>query len=85
MQIFKPHWFNWELEGIHFELAMNEECLKQKSANLQLHIIHRSVLPDRAQFNGYTIPKFKAEMKDWHTKYEVSETKQSERLNINIP
>ncbi|MDA1190736.1 MAG: hypothetical protein O3A46_03515 [Candidatus Poribacteria bacterium] len=85
MQVFKPHWFNAELDGIHFELAMNRQLLDNRIANLQLHITHKSVLPDRDAFNAATIPLFKRAMSDWDAKYELSETKPSERVNLNIP
>jgi len=85
MQVYKPHWFNHEFEGIHFELALDAHCVRNQTASLQLHITHKSVLPDRERFNAVTIPQMKEVMAGWHERYELSETKLSERLNLNIP
>jgi len=85
MQVYKPHWYNNEFEGIHFELGLDARCLGSKIANVQLHITHKNVLPDRDQFNQDTIPRMAALVRDWDGRYELSETKLSERLNLNIP
>ncbi len=85
MQVYKPHWFNQEFEGIHFELALDAGCVQRKTASIQLHITHKSVLPDRDAFNQYTIPRMAALVGEWEARYEFSETKLSERLNLNVP
>jgi hypothetical protein len=85
MQLFKPHWFNQELDGIHFELALDSRCLRNHSASIQLHITHKSVLPDREAFNQYTIPRMAAIVSQWGSRYELSTTRLSERLNLNVP
>jgi hypothetical protein len=85
MQLYKPHWHNHELEGIHFELALDARCLASKTASIQLHITHKNVLPDREAFNEYTIPLMVAMVCPWGPRYELSETKLSERLNLNVP
>ena len=56
MQLSKPHWYTYTFDGIHFELAMDTSCAERQVASLQLHITHKSVLPDRDAFNAYTIP-----------------------------
>ncbi|MCB0121204.1 MAG: hypothetical protein KDE58_03110 [Caldilineaceae bacterium] len=85
MQLYKPHWYNHEFDGIHFELALDANCVQNKVASIQLHITHKAVLPDRDQFNALTIPRMKAAMADWDTRYEFSETKLSERLRLTVP
>src|SRR5206468_3227100 len=56
-----------------------------KSASIQLHITHKNVLPDREQFNRCTIPRMADMVRLWGPRYELSETKLSERLNLNVP
>lgn len=85
MQVYKNHWYNHEFEGIHFEMALDERCVENKTASIQLHITHKNVLPDRVKFNQYTIPRMKALVSQWDSCYELSETKLSERLNLNVP
>lgn len=85
MQVYKPHWCNQEFEGIHFELALYARCIENKVASIQLHVTHKNVLPNREQFNQDTIPRMKEVMRDWDTRYELSETKLSERLNLSVP
>lgn len=85
MQIYKPHWYNQEFDGIHFELALDAHCLKNKVASIQLHITHKDVLPDRDRFNKYSIPRMAQLVGQWDSRYELSQTKLSERLNLNVP
>jgi hypothetical protein len=85
MQVYKPHWYNHEFEGIHFELALDSRCVERKVASIQLHITHKSVLPDRDLFNQITIPQMKETIRQWDSRYELSDTKLSERLNLNVP
>jgi hypothetical protein len=85
MQVYKPHWYNHEFDGIHFELALDARCLKSSVASLQLHITHKNVLPDREQFNQYTVPRMAALVNEWGSGYEFSESKLSERLKLNVP
>jgi hypothetical protein len=85
MQLSKPHWYNYEFDGIHFELAMDKPSAQNQLASVQLHITHKSVLPDRAAFNAYTIPRMLEMVNTWDRRYEVSTSKPSERLNCNIP
>lgn len=85
MQVFKPHWFNHEFEGIHFELALDARCLRNATASIQLHITHKNVLPDRDAFNRLTVPRMAERAAPWGPRYELSETKLSERLSLNVP
>jgi hypothetical protein len=85
MQLYKPHWFNGEFDGIHFELALDANCVQNKVVSIQLHITHKAVLPDRDQFNAFTIPKMKQAIADWDARYTFSETKLSERLSLTVP
>ncbi|MEZ4864221.1 MAG: hypothetical protein R3C14_23110 [Caldilineaceae bacterium] len=85
MQLYKPHWYNHEFDGIHFELAMDANCVQNKVVSIQLHITHKAVLPDRDQFNALTIPSMKQAVAEWDARYEFSETKLSERLSLTVP
>jgi hypothetical protein len=85
MQVYKPHWYNQEFEGIHFELALDAHCLKNRVASIQLHITHKNVLPDREQFNQYTIPRMAELVSQWDSRYELAKTRPSERLNLHVP
>src|SRR5688500_858597 len=71
LQIFKPHWSNQALEGTHFELALDRRCRINSTASIQLHITHKSVLPDREAFNQYTIPRMAAMVSEWGSRYEL--------------
>lgn len=84
MQVYKSHWYNQEFDGIHIELALDAGCLKSNLANIQLHITHRNVLPDRERFNQVTIPRMAAMVNEWGPRYELSQTRLSERLNLNV-
>ncbi|MEZ4616820.1 MAG: hypothetical protein R2867_15130 [Caldilineaceae bacterium] len=84
MQLYKPHWYNGEFDGIHFELALDAKCVENKVASIQLHITHKALLPDRDRFNALTIPRMKQVVADWDARYEFSETKLSERLNLTV-
>jgi hypothetical protein len=85
MQVYKPHWYNHEFDGIHFELALDARCVESRVASIQLHITHKNVLPDRDQFNEYTIPRMAGLVGEWDSCYQFSDTKLSERLNLNVP
>lgn len=84
MQIYKPHWYNQQLDGIHIELAVDATCLQNRVANIQFHITHKAVLPDREKFNAFTIPKMKQMVDQWDARYKFSETNLSERLSVNV-
>lgn len=85
MQLSKPHWYNYEFEGIHFELAMDRSCADRQIASVQLHITHKSVLPDREAFNARTIPRMAGLVSTWPLHYELSPSKPSERLDCAVP
>lgn len=85
LQLSKPHWYNYEFDGIHIELAMDSACAERQQASVQLHITHKAVLPDRDAFNAYTIPQFERMVRSWNGPFEVSTTKPSERVNGVIP
>ena len=85
MQVYKPHWYNQSFDGIHFELALDARCVANRTVSIQLHITHKAVLPDRERFNALTIPKMKEIVAEWGPAYELSETKLSERLNLDVP
>ncbi|GEM_PF-1260343 len=85
LQLSKPHWYNYDFDGIHVELALDCSCAERQIASLQLHITRKAVLPDREAFNAYTIPRIQTMVAAWHGPFEVSTTKPSERVNCAIP
>ncbi len=83
-QHYKSNWFNYSLEGIHFEAGMTAESLKTKKLQLDLHIGHRNLF-DREKFNEITIPQMAAVVATWPAGYRFSKTNLAERLSVDIP
>lgn len=84
MQLYKLHWYNQEHEGIHLELALNARLLQRKEANLQLHVTHRNLLPDRARFNEVTAPAMRKLIEDLEEPFQFRQDRLSERVNVNF-
>lgn len=82
MQVYKLHWYNHEHEGIHLELALNAELLERREGNLQLHVTHRHMLPDRAKFNESTAPAMKNLIAGLGDNFEFCDDRLSERVNV---
>jgi len=84
MQVYRAHWFNYGLDGIHFETGMTAESLAEKSLRLDLHIGHRNLF-DREQLNELTIPQMKEVVTAWGDRYHLSTRNLSERLHVIVP
>lgn len=44
-QLYKPHWFNEEHHGIHFETFLDFRPQKQKHTTVTLHLLHLPSVP----------------------------------------
>ena len=44
-QLYKPHWFNQEHHGIHFETYLDYTPQKQKHTTVTLHLLHLPCVP----------------------------------------
>lgn len=83
MQLYKAHWYNNALEGIHIELGLSNEALKKKQAQIDLHIGHRNLF-DRARFNELTLDRMANITADW-SNCTFSRKNLSERLSVTVP
>jgi len=84
MQLYKAHWFNYSLDGIHFETGLSAESLRTKKLGLDLHIGHRNLF-DRVKFNELTIPRMAEVVAAWDDDHSFSEKNLSNRLSIEVP
>ena len=66
-------------------LQQTSQEVKDRGLFPEDRLTHKSVLPDRERFNAVTIPAMKREMADWDERYQLSETKLSERINLDVP
>jgi hypothetical protein len=82
-QIYKSHWHNHTLDGIHFETGMDADSLARKTLQLDLHIGHRNLF-DREKFNLLTIPAMAEVVETWDSKVKFSKTNLSERLSLKV-
>jgi hypothetical protein len=83
-QIYKANWFNYSLDGIHFEAGITAESLKDKVARLDLHVGHRNLF-DREKFNELTIPRMTDVVATWEGDIRFSTTNLSDRLSLEVP
>lgn len=84
MQLYKSHWFNYTLDGIHFEMALSAEGLSRRRTQIDLHIGHRNLF-DRVQFNKLTVDPMAQVVDSWQTAFRFSRRNLSERLSIEVP
>lgn len=83
MQVYKHNWFNYSLDGVHFETGLGAENLTAKTLQLDLHVGHRNLF-DREKFNEFTIPRMAEVTQDWDNVVRFSKTNLSDRLSLNI-
>lgn len=83
MQLYKSHWFNYTLDGIHFETGLSAESLQSKTLMLDLHIGHRNLF-DRAKFNEITIPEMAVVVATWSDDCKFSTKNLSDRLSMQV-
>lgn len=84
VQIFKPHWYNQTLDGIHFETGLTAESLQSKMIGIDLHIGHKNLF-DREKFNDLTIPHMAALVLTWENELKFSSNTLSSRLSMQMP
>jgi hypothetical protein len=83
-QIYKPHWYNHTLEGVHIECGIGAETLKNRSLALELHVGHRNLF-DRERFNEITLPAMRELVSSWGSGCQLSATHLSSRLHADVP
>lgn len=84
VQIFKPHWYNQTLDGIHFETGLTAESLASKTIGIDLHIGHKNLF-DREKFNDLTISHMAEIVSTWENDLKFSKDTLSSRLNMQVP
>jgi hypothetical protein len=80
-QVYKSHWHNYTLDGIHFETGLTADSLAEKKLQLDLHVGHRNLF-DREKFNQITIPKMVKVVENWDGEIKFSRSNLSDRLSI---
>ena len=84
MQVAKGNWYNYGLDGIHFEIGLTEEALAAKTLTIDLHIGHRNLF-DREQFNALTVDRIAGVVDGWEVEgLRFSRTNLSERLSLPV-
>ena len=83
-QLYKTHWHNYTLDGIHFEAGMDEASLENKTLQIDLHIGHRNLF-DRERFNELTIDSMAEVVDSWNNAdIRFSKKNLSERLSVPV-
>ncbi len=83
MQMYKTHWFNHGLNGVHIETGVSAESLASKTLRIDLHIGHANLF-DRVKFNQHTIPRIAEATRDWGDGYVLSTKNLSDRLHGHV-
>ena len=84
MQIAKGNWYNYGLDGIHFEFSLTEETLAAKTLSIDLHVCYRNLF-DRQQFNALTVERMGEIVEGWDVEgLRFSRTNLSERLSMPV-
>ena len=81
-QVYKAHWHNYTLDGIHFEMGMGADNLASKTMQLDLHIGHRNLF-DRERFNSLTIDRMAQVVETW-ADVSFSKHNLAERLSLTV-
>lgn len=84
MQVYKGHWYNYTLDGVHLETGLTAESLASKTLRLDLHVGHRNLF-DREQFNELTIPAMAEMVAEWEGDVTFSQRNLSDRLSLTVP
>lgn len=83
-QVYKANWFNYSLDGIHFEMGITAESLNENIARLDLHVGHRNLF-DREKFNELTVPRMADIVATWEGSVRFSKNNLSDRLSLEVP
>ena len=84
MQVAKGNWYNYGLDGIHFEFGLTQENLDAKSLSIDLHVCHKNLF-DRGQFNSHTVERMEEVVNGWGVDgTRFSRTNLTERLSLPV-
>ncbi len=84
MQVAKGNWYNYGLDGIHFEFGLTQESLDAKSLSIDLHVCHKNLF-DRVQFNDLTVDRMEQIVNGWDAEgIRFSRTNLTERLSLPV-
>ena len=84
MQVAKNNWYNYGLDGIHFEFGLTQESLDAKSLSIDLHVCHKNLF-DRVQFNELTVDRMEQMVNGWDVDgMRFSRTNLTERLSLPV-
>ncbi len=84
MQIAKGNWYNYGLDGIHFEFGLTQESLDAKTLSIDLHVCHKNLF-DRERFNSLTVERMEEVVNGWEVDgIRFSRTNLTERLSLPV-
>ena len=84
MQFAKGNWFNYGLNGIHFEFGLTQENLDAKTLTVDLHVCHKNLF-DRQNFNNLTVDRMEEVVNSWEAEgIRFSRTNLTERLSLPV-
>lgn len=84
MQVAKGNWYNYGLDGIHFEFGLTQESLDEKSLSIDLHVCHKNLF-NREQFNSHTVERMEELVNAWGVEgIRFSRTNLTERLSLPV-
>lgn len=84
MQIYKLHWYNQLHEGIHLELAQNEQLRNKKQINLELHAHKEGLGPIRDQLNDEIAVALQTFIQELGTPFEFREKSLSAKISATF-
>ena len=85
LQLYKPNWHNYTLDGVHIEIGLDAEALQSRKLRIDLHIGHRNVV-DREQFNDLTVEALHNAVNAWNSSgVAFSKTNLSQRMSLEVP
>ncbi len=84
MQVAKGNWYNYGLDGIHFEFGLTQESLDAKTLSIDLHVCHKNLF-DREQFNALTIDRLEEVVNGWEAEgIRFSRTNLTDRMSLPV-
>ncbi|MCY4078917.1 MAG: hypothetical protein OXF54_01630 [Caldilineaceae bacterium] len=84
MQVAKGNWYNYGLDGIHFEFGLTQDNLDSKTLSIDLHVCHKNLF-DRERFNSHTVDGMEELVIGWGVEgTRFSRTNLTERLSLPV-
>ncbi|MYH62448.1 MAG: hypothetical protein F4148_12050 [Caldilineaceae bacterium SB0675_bin_29] len=84
MQVAKGNWYNYGLDGIHFEFGLTQDNLDSKTLSIDLHVCHKNLF-DRERFNSHTVDRMEELVIGWGVEgTRFSRTNLTERLSLPV-